>query len=49
MSNTEETKLSTLRLPVRVAKEIKVIAARQDTTVTAIMTDLLEQYIEESK
>ena len=44
----EKTHLS-VRAPKSLMKDIKIIAIQQDTTVTKIILDYLEEYVKEHK
>ena len=46
---TEEKTHLSVRAPKRLMKDIKIIAIRQDTTVTKIILDYLEEYVKEHK
>ena len=45
---TEKTHL-TVRIEKDLLKELKIIAIRQDTSVTRIVLDYIEKYVEENK
>ena len=45
---SEKTTL-TIRIQRDLLKEMKIIAIQQDTSVTRIIIDYLEQYVEEHK
>ena len=38
-----------VRCPKQLMKDLKIIAIQQDTTVTQIILDYLEKYVEENK
>lgn len=38
-----------VRCPKQLMKDLKIIAIQQDTTVTQIVLDYLEKYVEENK
>ena len=46
--NTEKTHLS-IRIEKDLLKQLKIIAIQQDTSVTQILLDFIEQYVEENK
>lgn len=46
---TEEKTHLSVRAPKRLMKDIKIIAIQQDTTVTKIILDYLEEYVKEHK
>ena len=46
---TEEKIHLSVRCPKSLLKDIKIIAIQEDTTVTKIVLDYLEQYVEEHK
>ena len=41
--------IQSVRAPKRLMKDIKIIAIQQDTTVTKIILDYLEEYVKEHK
>ena len=45
---SERTHLS-IRIDTDLLKDLKIIAIQQDTSVTRIIIDYLEQYVEEHK
>ena len=46
---TEEKTHLSVRCHKRLLKDIKIIAIQEDTTVTKIVLDYLEQYVKEHK
>ena len=46
---TEEKVHLSVRCPKNLLKDLKIIAIQQDTTVTKIVLDYLEQYVKENK
>ena len=46
---TEEKTHLSVRAPKSLMKDIKIIAIQQDTTVTKIILDYLEEYVKEHK
>lgn len=46
---TEEKTHLSVRCPKSLLKDIKIIAIQQDTTVTKIILDYLEEYVKENK
>ena len=46
---TEEKTHLSVRAPKALMKDLKIIAIQQDTTVTKIVLDYLEEYVKEHK
>ncbi len=46
---TEEKTHLSVRAPKTLMKDLKIIAIQQDTTVTKIILDYLEEYVKEHK
>lgn len=44
-----ETVNLTIRIDKQLRTELQIIAKRQDTTATAILTDFIKQYVEKNK
>ena len=44
-----ETVNLTIRIDKQLRTELQIIAKRQDTTATAILTDYIKQYVEKNK
>ena len=44
-----ETVNLNIRIDKQLRKDLQIIAKQQDTTVTAILTDYIEEYVKENK